>query len=143
MNREYLLYLIEMNLEQDLKTIVAHEKQSNAQFDLSALVDSATGENLLHYAVRLNNLNMIQTLLELGCNMDAKDKQGKTCFEYGMERLQVPQLLVPEQHGVKKKHKSLGVEQVQELMNANAKNFNHKRQKRLSLVHRLFDSVFT
>ena len=56
------------------------------------------GGSALHYAVRGGgNRQVIQTLLELGLDINVKDEDGLTALDYAMGRGYVPFLAMPEQ----------------------------------------------
>ena len=56
------------------------------------------GGSPLHYAVRGGgNRQVIQTLVELGADINAKDEDGLTALDYAMGRGYVPFLSMPEQ----------------------------------------------
>jgi ankyrin repeat protein len=54
------------------------------------------GGSALHYAVRGNNKVLINTLLDLGADVNAKDEDGLTALDYAMGRGFVPFLQLPK-----------------------------------------------
>jgi ankyrin repeat protein len=61
------------------------------------LLARTRGGSALHYAVRAGgNREVIQTLLDLGININVKDEDGLTALDYAMGRGYVPFLAMPE-----------------------------------------------
>ncbi len=56
------------------------------------------GGSAIHFAVRGGgNRQLIQTLVDLGCDINAKDEDGLTALDYAMGRGYVPFLQMPQQ----------------------------------------------
>lgn len=79
MNREYISYLVELNNANALRRLIHFEKETPG-FDINTC--DTHGATLLHLAAKLNNMDMVQVLIDLGCNVDIVDADGKTCWEY-------------------------------------------------------------
>jgi ankyrin repeat protein len=61
------------------------------------LLQRTRGGSALHYAVRAGgNREVIQTLLDLGLDINVKDEDGLTALDYAMGRGYVPFLAMPE-----------------------------------------------
>jgi ankyrin repeat protein len=54
------------------------------------------GGSALHYAVRANDKSVIEALLDLGADINAKDEDGLTALDYAMGRGFVPFLQLPK-----------------------------------------------
>jgi hypothetical protein len=66
------------------------------------------GQNLLHYACKMSNIKIVKILIERGVNIEFKDKEGKTAFDYAYNK-DIVQLLTS-----KMKNKELAQKQFKE-----------------------------